>query len=124
MSQAHAHIVRRGRFGVESVFYRDGNPSPGAARGEPYGAAFDQAGDALASHRQWVFSNDAHLEGPDRKAIVFETFETTAQSKNEVGLAYRFHTSRPLGELSFVYATPGLIVSREFEYELKEIKLP
>ncbi len=85
---------------------------------------FDDAGDALASHRQWVFSNEARLEGPDKKPIVYDTFETTAQSKNEIGLAYRFNTSRPLAELVFVYKTPGMIVAREFEYELKEIKLP
>jgi hypothetical protein len=87
-------------------------------------ARFDEAGDALASHRQWIFSNGAYLEGPDKKAIAYDTFETTAQSKNEVGLAYRFNTSRPLNELSFVYKTPGLIITREFEYELKGIELP
>ena len=87
-------------------------------------ARFDDAGDALASHRQWVFSNEAYLEGPDQKAIVYDTFETTAQSKNEVGLAYRFHTSRPLDKLNFVYKTPGLIISREYGYELKGIELP
>ena len=76
----------------------------------------------MASHRQWIFSNGAYLEGPDKKAIAYDTFETTAQSKNEVGLAYRFNTSRPLTELAFVYKTPGLIVSREFEYELKGLE--
>jgi hypothetical protein len=87
-------------------------------------ARFDEAGDALASHRQWVFSNEAYLEGPDRKAIAYETFETTAQSNNEVGLAYRFPVNRPLGELSFVYKTPGLIIGRAYGYELKGIELP
>jgi hypothetical protein len=87
-------------------------------------ARFDDAGDALASHRQWIFSNEAYLEGPDQKAIAFDTFETTAQSKNEVGIAYRFNARRPLGELAFVYKTPGVIITSAFDYELKEIKLP
>jgi hypothetical protein len=87
-------------------------------------ARFDDAGDALASHRQWVFSNEAYLEGPDGKVIVYDSFETTAQSKNEVGLGYRFNANRPLAKLAFVYKTPGVIITGEFGYDLKEIKLP
>jgi hypothetical protein len=85
---------------------------------------FDDAGDALASHRQWIFENKAFLERPDGKSIAYQTFETTAQSKNEIGLAYQFHTDQPLDTLTFVYQTPGTIVTRAFEYELKEIALP
>ncbi len=96
----------------------------GQAREIHMRARFDDAGDALASHRQWVFSNEAYLEGPEQKAIVYDKFETTAQSKNEVGVAYRFNTNRPLSELAFVYKTPGVIVTGEFDYDLKEIRLP
>ena len=85
---------------------------------------FDDAGDALASHRQWVFSNEACLEGSDGKPIAYDSFETTAQGKNEVGVAYLFNTTRPLEELTFVYKTPGTIVTSSFEYELKNISLP
>ena len=34
---------------------------------------FDDAGDALASHRTWIFSNEAYLEGPDGKPIAYDT---------------------------------------------------
>ncbi len=85
---------------------------------------FDDAGDALASHRTWIFNNDAHLEGPDGKPIAYDTFETTAQEKNEVGVAYLFNTDQPLDKLTFVYKTPGTIVNSGFEYELKNIELP
>ncbi len=78
----------------------------------------------MASHRQWVFGNEAYLEGPDRKAIAYDTFETTAQGSHEVGVAYRFNTDRPLADLAFVYKTPGAIVTRGFEYELNGIALP
>ena len=88
-------------------------------------ARFDDAGDALASHRQWIFANAAFLEGPDGKPIAYDTFETTAQGKNEVGLAYRFSTDRPLVELTcFVYKTPGTIVTAGYDYQLHDIKLP
>ena len=85
---------------------------------------FDDAGDALASHRTWIFNNAAHLEGPDGKPIAHETFETTAQEKNEVGIAYLFTTDQPIDKLTFVYKTPGTIVNSGFDYELKDIELP
>ena len=87
-------------------------------------ARFDDAGDALASHRTWIFSNEAYLEGPDGKPIAFDTFETTRQGKNEVGVAYIFNPEQPLDKLSFVYKTPGVIVTSGFNYELKDIRLP
>lgn len=85
---------------------------------------FDDAGDALASHRQWIFENPAYLECPDGRRIAYETFETTVQSKNALGLAYHFRTDRPLEELTFVYKTPGTIINDSFEYQLKNIDLP
>ena len=85
---------------------------------------FDDAGDALASHRQWIFGNQAFLEGPDGEQIAYDSYETTEQGKNEVGIAYQFRTAKPLNQYSFVYETPGTIINRTFEYELKNIKLP
>jgi hypothetical protein len=85
---------------------------------------FDDAGDALASHRTWIFNNEAYLEGPGGKRIDRENFETTAQEKNEVGIAYLFSTDQPLDKLTFVYKTPGTIVNSGFDYELKNIELP
>ncbi len=85
---------------------------------------YDDAGDALASHRTWIFNNEAHLEGPDGKPIAYDTYETIRQGKNEVGVAYLFSAEQPLDRLTFVYQTPGTIVNRAFEYELKDIELP
>lgn len=85
---------------------------------------FDDAGDALASHRQWIFGNPAYLEGPDRKPIAYETYETVAQSKDALEIAYRFKADRPLDELTFVYQTPGSIITTAYDYELKGISLP
>lgn len=85
---------------------------------------FDDAGDALASHRTWIFSNESYLEGPDGKAIAYAAYDTTRQEKNEVGIAYRFNTEVPLEQMAFVYKAPGVIVDRTFEYELKDLELP
>jgi hypothetical protein len=85
---------------------------------------FDDAGDALASHRQWIFGNRAFLEGYDGKPIAYDSYETTRQGKNEVGIAYLFRIGKPLADYRFVYKTPGTIINGAFEYELKGIKLP
>ena len=63
-------------------------------------ARFDDAGDALASHRTWIFNNEAYLEGPDGKPIAYGTYETTRQGKNEVGVAYIFDPDEPLDKLA------------------------
>ena len=52
---------------------------------------FDDAGDALASHRTWIFSNQAYLEGPDGKPIAYDTYETTRprQERGRRGLSFQ-----------------------------------
>lgn len=85
---------------------------------------FDQASGALQSHRNWIFDNEAYLEGPDGKRVDYGTFETTRQTKEEVGLAYVFRLDRPMSEYAFVYKTAGVILSTPFKYQLRSIKLP
>ncbi len=85
---------------------------------------FDDAGDALASHRQWIADNEAYLEGADGKPIAHSGFETIAQGNNEIAATYRFNTEKPPAEFAFVYKMPATIITRSFDYALKEIKLP
>jgi hypothetical protein len=85
---------------------------------------FDDAGDALASHRGWIFQNEAYLEQPDGTQIPYDAYETTRQGNDEVGLAYLFSLDKPPEKLKFIYKTPSALFSRTFEYELKKIKLP
>jgi hypothetical protein len=85
---------------------------------------FDDAGDSLASHRTWIFDNEAYLEDSEGKREKYYTYETTAQSKNEVGVAYLFRPDKPIEAYTFVYKTPGSIITKSFEYELKDIPLP
>jgi len=85
---------------------------------------YDDAGDALASHRPWMLSNPARLEAADGRVLAPAGVETTLQGRNELGVNYRFRTDRPLGEWSYVYETPGAIVSGVFEYELHNVELP
>ena len=85
---------------------------------------FDDAGNALESHRTWIFDNPAYLEGPDGKTIAPNGYETMAQSENEVGVAFFFTVPIPIDQYNFVYKTPGSIITRGYEYELKDIPLP
>ena len=87
---------------------------------------FDEAGDALATHRGWVFKNEAYLEAADGKPTAHGGFETTRQTKSEVGVTYNFDIEAdklPEG-LKFVYKTPGVLIATTFDYELKDIALP
>jgi len=86
---------------------------------------YDNAGDALASHRQWIFANEAYLEGPDGKLIAYDAFDTTAQGKNDVGLAYRFRTNRPLEETDRSCTRHrATMLPTALSYEVKDIRLP
>ena len=85
---------------------------------------FDEAGDALQSHRDWIFNNEAYLETADGKKIKDDGFETTHQTENEVGLTYLFALENPPDNMTFVYKTPSDILSTRFDYEIKDIPLP
>lgn len=95
----------------------------------------DNATDAFASHRGWVFQNLSYLETADGARIEHAGFETVLQTENEVGLVYLFDLadleSAEEGEagidprrLTWVYRTPVSVVSLPVKYELSEILLP
>ena len=86
---------------------------------------FDDAGDALASHRTLDLQQRG-LSGRPRRQSRSPTTPSRRppKTKNEVGVAYLFNTDQPLDKLTFVYKTPGTIVNSGFDYELKDIELP
>ncbi|MBN1591558.1 MAG: hypothetical protein JW888_18735, partial [Pirellulales bacterium] len=85
---------------------------------------FDEAGDALASHRGWIFANEAYLEDADGQRIANDGFETKSQSENEITLAYFFYLTNPPDKHTFVYKTPARIFTGQFKYELEDLELP
>jgi hypothetical protein len=85
---------------------------------------YDEPAGAMASHRTWMFDNEAFLEGPEGKKIEYDAFETTWQSENEFGIAYLFALEEPLDKYTFVYKTPSRILSSQFRYEISEVELP
>jgi hypothetical protein len=85
---------------------------------------FDEAGQALESHRGWILNNEAYLEDPDGKPVAYDNLEITGQSESEIGLAYGFVLDRAPQKYHFVYKTPGVIVATGVDYEIKNLKLP
>ena len=85
---------------------------------------FDDAGDALASHRGWIYSNKAFVVDADGKRIESVGGNPTHQRRDEVGFAYIFELPSGPEGCRFVYETPAMILHVPVEYELKEIALP
>lgn len=106
----------------------------------------ENAGDALASHRGWVFQNACYLVDADGKRVEHAGFETTMQTESEVGLAYLFDLSgaevfgfdfndaagakdeeaEPVdpNELTWVYETPTGVYTIPVPWRLGPIELP
>jgi hypothetical protein len=85
---------------------------------------FDDAGDALESHRNWVLQNEAYLEDANGKRIQPDSSETTLRTKNEIGLGYVFALADFPPKAAFVYKAPGTIVTKNYSYTLRAIKMP
>ncbi len=85
---------------------------------------FDEAGDALQSHLNWIDDNEVYLEDAQGKLVSPGMFTTTGRTESEVGMAYYFPVEGPLTDYTLVYKTPGLILLKEIEYELEGIELP
>jgi hypothetical protein len=85
---------------------------------------FDDAGDALASHRGWIYSNKAYIINPDGERVAHVGGNPTHQRRDEVGFAYIFDLPDGPEGCRFVYETPALILHVPVSYELTGIPLP
>lgn len=85
---------------------------------------FDKPGDALESHRSWIFRNELYLVGADKKRLTPGGYEQTRQTENEVGIAYLFELPKGPAGLTLVYNTPTTIFEIPIDYELRDLELP
>ncbi len=88
--------------------------------------SYDDAGDALESHRNWAWQNKAYLKGADGKPIEPDSTESTLRTPKALGVGYVFALEKDVTpeKMTFVYETPGMVVTKDYAYELKGIKLP
>ena len=86
--------------------------------------SYDDAGDALESHRNWILLNEAYLEDAAGKPIQPDSTETFLRTKNEIGVGYVFAMPELPKNSAFVYKTPGMIVTKDFPYTVRGVKMP
>ncbi len=85
---------------------------------------FDDAANALESHRGWIYRNPVLLVDGEGNEVESQGYETTRQTENEIGFMYLFDAIVDPSKYHLVYKTPGAIVQIPFDYELKDIWLP
>jgi len=85
---------------------------------------FDDAGDALESHRISTLPTVAYLEDASGKRIEPDSTESTRRTKNEIGVGYVFALPDFPKNLAFVYETPGMVVTKDFKYEVRGVRIP
>lgn len=85
---------------------------------------FDNPGEALATHRGWVFRNPARLRTADGRLLSPIGAETVKQSLREVGISFTFDYSGEPNAVQFIYQTPTILAVADFDYELSDLPLP
>jgi hypothetical protein len=85
---------------------------------------FDDASNALESHRGWIYKNPAYVVDSSGKQIESDSQRVLSQEEDAVSIAYLFALDQPLTNYRFVYRTPTLILRQPIPYELGTIDLP
>jgi len=85
---------------------------------------FDEAANALESHRGWILKNPAYLVDSAGQRLEHEGQRLLDRDASGIDIAYQFAPPRALSDYTFVYETPTLILQREIPFELKDIDLP
>jgi hypothetical protein len=86
---------------------------------------FDQAANALESHRSWVYDNECYMLDSKGRRISDAGADATLLAVNEVGISQKFNLEGETpANYKFVYKTPAAIIRIPVEFELKDIDLP
>ncbi len=85
---------------------------------------FDDASNALESHRGWIYKNDAYLLGADGRRYEYGGKRLLGQDENSIFINYLFAVGEPLEKCKFVYKSPALIIRQPMQFVLQDIDLP
>jgi hypothetical protein len=86
---------------------------------------FDEAANALESHRGWVLNNPAYIVDGKGNKVESGGLTPSNIAANEVGLSYIFDLSEvDISKCRFVYETPAALFKVPVEFELKDLELP
>lgn len=85
---------------------------------------FDEAANALESHRGWVFANESYMLDANGQKVENLGSQTTYQGPNEIGIAYLFALEGTPDKYSYVYRTPAMMIQMPVKFQLNNIPLP
>ena len=85
---------------------------------------FDEASNALESHRGWILRNGAYLVDAAGARVDYGSYRVIHQDERSIGIAYLYALDGPLSDYRFVYETPSLVVRQPMQFTLKAIALP
>jgi hypothetical protein len=87
---------------------------------------FDQAANALESHRGWVYDNECYMtDASGRRINDAGLGDATLLAVNEVGISQKFNLEGGTpANYKFVYKTPAAIIRIPVDFEIKSIDLP
>lgn len=86
---------------------------------------FDEAANALESHRAWVLNNAAYVVDGKGNKLESGGLSPSNIAPNEVALSYIFDLSEvDIAKSRFVYETPAALFKVPVEFELKDLELP
>lgn len=85
---------------------------------------YEDAGDSLASHRDWISRNKAYIVDSKGNAVLPAAEESFLRADNQVGRAYLFDLENGPDGCRFVYETPGAVVRKSFQFQFEDIDLP
>jgi hypothetical protein len=86
---------------------------------------FDEAANALESHRGWIGNNPAYIIDAKGTKIDSGGFSPSLVAENEAVLSYIFDLSEiDIAKCRFIYETPAALFKVPVEFELKDLELP
>lgn len=85
---------------------------------------FDDAANALESHRNWIYNNPAYMLDAKGERIENLGSNEGSRDENEVGIVTLFDLPNGPKGHKFVYQTPATLLQLPVDYELKDIELP
>jgi hypothetical protein len=85
---------------------------------------YEEASNALESHRGWIYSNPAYIVNAQGEKVESLGANEGGRDQNEIGLMMLFDLPGGPKGCKFVYQTPATMLQLPVEYELKDIPLP
>ncbi|KAA5538867.1 hypothetical protein FYK55_25850 [Roseiconus nitratireducens] len=83
----------------------------------------ENAGNALESHRQWIFQNPVHILDADGSRVDHLGYELYRKTDSSIGIGYLFDLQKLEGA-KLIYESPTSVVKNKVNFVLQDIVLP